>query len=270
MSLQVTNLRRTFVSAESSKPCVVLSGFCLHVEVGEFLVLAGPSGVGKSTLLRLLAGLDCPEEGSIKIDVANREEPFTSGPIGQTLTQAATLVFQQYEKSLLPWQRIDAALRWGLAKESPSFTDVATPVLEAIGFQHEWRERWPSQLSGGQCQKIVVARALVNQPHVLLMDEPFGSLDAYSRYDLERHLLNVKKQRPSLIVVLATHDLEEAVFLADRVLVLGGKPVREIGQVLVKQPLSERNEAWKESETFARYRKQVRELVDLAAAQMPR
>ena len=131
-----------------------------------------------------------------------------------------------------------------------------------MDWKAEWEEALPSQLSGGQKQKVAVARALMNKPKLLLMDEPFGSLDACARYDLEKHLLKQVSERPDLTVVLATHDLEEAVFLGQRIIVLGATPVRILGEVRVTKPLAERTDAFKEAAEFGELRRSVRILLE--------
>lgn len=241
---------------------VVYDKFSLDIPAGQIAVLVGKSGVGKTTLLKMIGGLAYPDEGEIRFTTnGSAARNFYCGPDAQNMTSIATLVFQDFEKSLLPWQTVERALRWGYVGTDGDYPTTLTPIRAAIGLDPKLNGRFPSQLSGGQKQKVAVARALINKPELLLMDEPFGSLDAEARYDLEEHLLAEKREKPDLTVVFATHDLEEAIFLGERVLVLGGSPVGLVGEVAVTKPLAARTAAFKEEAEFGELRRQVRVLL---------
>ena len=201
----------------------VLSRISLDVAPGRILAIVGGSGCGKSTLLRLASGLDVPSAGAISIDGRAVLEP----------REEIGLVFQ--DPRLLPWLTVRGNIGFGLAHlpaaEREARVDAA---LERVGLGAR-AEAWPRQLSGGQAQRAALARALVAQPKVLLLDEPFSALDAITRADLQDHLLELwADQRPTLVLV--THDVEEAVHLADEVLVLSARPGRIAARVAVNLP----------------------------------
>jgi sulfonate transport system ATP-binding protein len=181
----------------------VLRGLDLTIEAGEFVVVVGRSGGGKSTLLRLIAGLERPSAGAIAID----GQPV-AGP-----QRAARLMFQ--DARLLPWQRVIGNV--GIAR-GPDWRRHALDALDAVGLADRAGD-WPRILSGGQRQRVALARALVSRPSVLLLDEPFGALDALTRVEMHRLLASLWRDH-GFTAVLITHDVAEAVALADRVLVL--------------------------------------------------
>ena len=193
---------------------LVLRDFSLTVEQGTFAVIVGPSGVGKSTLLRVVAGLLPPTAGTARIT-------GTPGP-GR---RAYGFVFQ--DARLLPWRRVLANVELGMEGLGIGKSDIRRRAEEALALVGltSYGNRWPFELSGGQRQRVGIARALAVDPDVLLMDEPFGALDAITRTMLQDELVRIwEKNRKTVLFV--THDLDEATYLADRVLVLGGKPGR--------------------------------------------
>jgi sulfonate transport system ATP-binding protein len=192
---------RTVSKAYGSRE--VLKSLDLTIDPGEFVVIVGRSGGGKSTLLRLIAGLDRPNVGAIDIN----RQPI-SGP------QAATRVMFQ-EPRLLPWQSVVGNV--GLAR-GPRWRERALEALDAVGLANR-ADDWPRILSGGQRQRVALARALASQPSILLLDEPFGALDALTRNEMHRLLENIWREH-GFTAVLITHDVAEAIALADRVLVL--------------------------------------------------
>ncbi|MEU4625071.1 ABC transporter ATP-binding protein [Actinoplanes sp. NPDC023801] len=203
LTVRVTGLRRTFGDT------VVLDGADLTVGRGEVVALLGGSGSGKSTLLRALAGLDPDATGSIEV-------PDHYG-----------VVFQEHR--LLPWKRVAGNVALGLTGG-----DVRARAVEAlteVGLGDRG-DAWPAELSGGQAQRVAVARALVREPELLLLDEPFGALDALTRLRMQQ-LLERLRQRHGFAALLVTHDVDEALLLADRALILeGGRIAEEIPVVL--------------------------------------
>lgn len=181
----------------------VLGNFNLEVPAGRFLAVVGRSGGGKSTLMRLIAGLDAPTSGRVEIGGRNVER----------LHPSVRLLFQ--EARLVPWQSVIENV--GIAR-GPGWRDAARNVLADVGLEGR-EEDWPSVLSGGQRQRVALARALVSRPQILLLDEPFGALDALTRIEMHRLLEHIWSER-SFTTVLITHDVAEAVALADRVVVL--------------------------------------------------
>jgi sulfonate transport system ATP-binding protein len=190
-----------------------LDGISLEVGVGEILVIIGGSGCGKSTLLRAIGGLDPPTQGRVVLN-------------GQTITaphEKIGVIFQ--EPRLLPWLRVADNVGFGLdhLPKAERNARVATAV-ERVGLADKARG-WPRELSGGQAQRVAIIRALVPRPEVLLLDEPFSALDAFTRADLQDHLLHLwADSKPTLVMV--THDVEEAIVLADRIMVMRPHPGR--------------------------------------------
>jgi sulfonate transport system ATP-binding protein len=190
-----------------------LDGISLKVAPGEILVVIGGSGCGKSTMLRAISGLDTPSQGRVVLD----------GTVISAPHEKIGIIFQ--EPRLLPWLRVADNVGFGLA-DGPK-TERKTRVaraLDRVGLT-EKASVWPRELSGGQAQRVAIVRALVPQPEVLLLDEPFSALDAFTRADLQDHLLDLWADlKPTLIIV--THDVEEAIVLADRIMVMRPRPGR--------------------------------------------
>ena len=196
------------VSKRFATGLLAVSGVDLAVAASEIVAVIGPSGCGKSTVLRLIAGLDSPTSGIVRV-----AEQRVEGP-----SRSVGVVFQ--EPRLMPWLTVRRNVSFGLHGE-----DTTRPVAEAlarVGLE-DFADALPKELSGGMAQRTAIARALVTKPPVLLLDEPFSSLDAFTRIDLQEHLLEVWGwYRPTMFLV--THDIDEALVLADRVVVFGGQP----------------------------------------------
>ncbi len=206
-------LRIEHLGKQFGPQVVALHDVSLRVGPGEIVALVGASGCGKSTLLRIAAGLEAPGTGRVLIDGA----PVT-GP-----HPAVGFIFQ--ELRLLPWLTVRQNVEFGLADlPAPERAARGAAALARVGLA-DFAEAWPRQLSGGMAQRAAIARALVAQPGVLLLDEPFSALDPFTKMDLQDHLLSIwADDRPTLVLV--THDLEEALVLADRVVVLRSRPGR--------------------------------------------
>jgi len=200
-----------------------LDGISLTVSPGEILVVIGGSGSGKSTMLRAISGLDTPSQGRVVLD-------------GMTITaphEQIGIIFQ--EPRLLPWLRVADNVGFGL-EQCPTAERNArvARALERVGLTDKARV-WPRELSGGQAQRVAILRALVPRPQVLLLDEPFSALDAFTRADLQDHLLDLwADSKPTLIVV--THDVEEAIVLADRIMVMRPHPGRVYEEIACDLP----------------------------------
>lgn len=195
------------------------------IEPGEFVCILGPSGCGKSTLLGALAGHLQPSGGSLRVD-----GQAVSGP-----SPERGMVFQHH--TLLPWRSVLDNVAFGLKMQGLGKSErrsQAAEFLRLVGLQ-DFAERWPNQLSGGMQQRAEIARVLINRPRLLLMDEPFGALDAQTRSRMQELLLDIW-ERIRTTVVFVTHDIDEALFLADRILVMSPRPGRFIEDLRLDFP----------------------------------
>jgi NitT/TauT family transport system ATP-binding protein len=217
-----------------------------EVAAGEFVCIVGPSGCGKTTLLKCASGLLEPSGGLVKLEGA----PVTGPP------ETMALVFQEYSRSLFPWMTVRQNVEFPLRRrKGADRTNAVEQALASVGLAGAI-DRYPWQLSGGMQQRVAIARALAYQPRILLMDEPFASVDAQTRADLEDLVLEVRNQY-EITIVFVTHDIDEAVYLSDRIIVLTPAPteVRELLEVGLPRPRDQ--VATKELPEFARLRAHV-------------
>jgi len=224
----------------------------LDVASGEFVCVIGPSGSGKTTLLRLASGLTLPTSGRISVG-------------GRTVTgpdRSTAVVFQDYTRALLPWR--DAIGNVALAMEGTGISRHEARVwiadlLKRVGLSgHE--DKYPQQLSGGMQQRLQIARCLAQEPSVLLMDEPFGALDALTRQSLQDEILRLVAERRTTVIFI-THDLEEAIYLGDRVVLLHANPGRIARTVDVTMAKPRDQLATREHPEFVRLRRELYDLV---------
>ncbi|WP_035142836.1 ABC transporter ATP-binding protein [Schnuerera ultunensis] len=224
--LRAENLSKEFRS-EKGNIVHALDKTTINIYENDFVCIVGPSGCGKSTLLRIIAGLETATTG--KVFYNGEELKGTCGDIG--------MVFQQY--SLLPWKTVEDNITLGLEfkkKSKKVKKEVAQRYLEMIDME-EFRNAYPFELSGGMQQRVAIARALANDPKVILMDEPFGALDAHTRILMQRELLHIwEKNRKTILFI--THSVDEAIYLADKIMVMSKRPgkIKEIINVEMARP----------------------------------
>jgi NitT/TauT family transport system ATP-binding protein len=209
--LELRNITKTFKTEEGE--LTALESINLAINPSEFLCIIGPSGCGKSTLLRLIAGLDDPSSGEILLDGKELRGPSLD----------RGMVFQEY--SLFPWRTVLKNVTFGLEIQGIDKQEqykIAKEYIELVGLKG-FEKRYPYELSGGMKQRVAIARALATEPAILLMDEPFGSVDAQTRNILQEELLEIWK-RTKKTILFVTHSVDEAVYLADRVAVVSSRP----------------------------------------------
>lgn len=223
--LVIENVSRIFPAVRGGTPTRALEPTNLSVADNDFVTILGPSGCGKSTLLRMVAGLDTPTTGRILLD-------------GKAITGPGAdrgMVFQSY--TLFPWLTVSENISFGLRERGVSQrerNDIAKQWLEKVELT-SFANHFPKQLSGGMQQRTAIARALANDPKILLLDEPFGALDNQTRALMQELLLGIW-ERERKTVIFVTHDIEEAVFLASRVVVMSARPGRIKADVAVDLP----------------------------------
>lgn len=249
--LSVRSLRKAYNVGRPNEK-LAIDDVSFDVAKGEFVCVVGPSGAGKTTMLRCLSGLLSPTTGEVRFE----------GTKLQSVPDRLSVVFQDYSRSLFPWltvaRNVAVPLKVAGVPKKDREPRIAE-VLHAVGLG-DIGKSYPWQLSGGMQQRVAIARALAHHPDMLLMDEPFASVDAQTRFDLEDLILRVRREL-DITVVLVTHDIDEAVYLADRIVVLSGAPSRvaEIVDVPLGRP---RNQlTTRSSETFGQLRSRLMQLV---------
>ncbi|WP_199249587.1 ABC transporter ATP-binding protein [[Phormidium] sp. ETS-05] len=247
MNLEVCGLGKAFT--KKGKLFQVIQDINLFVENREFVCVVGASGSGKSTLLRLIAGLDFPTAGAVLVD-----GHLVCGPGSDR-----GLVFQNY--SLYPWMTVADNVGFGLKLQG--FTEAER--LQRVGYYLEvvglakFASAFPKSLSGGMQQRVAIARALASRPKILLMDEPFGALDLFTKESMQEFLLQLWQQTGTTILMI-THDIEEAVFLAQRIYILSANPGTIAGEIRISLPQN-REFSLKKSRHFLKFKNQVSELI---------
>jgi ABC-type nitrate/sulfonate/bicarbonate transport system ATPase subunit len=224
-SLTIENVSRVFPGVHGGAPTRALEPTSLSVAPNDFITILGPSGCGKSTLLRIVAGLDTPTAGRVLLD-------------GRAVTGPGAdrgMVFQSY--TLFPWLSVAENIAFGLKERGAPEAErraVVESYIDKVGLRG-FERHWPKQLSGGMQQRTAIARALANDPEILLLDEPFGALDNQTRALMQELLLGIW-ERERKTVLFVTHDIEEAIFMASRVLVMSARPGRVKADIRVDLP----------------------------------
>jgi NitT/TauT family transport system ATP-binding protein len=238
--LHVEHLKKDYGEVEA------IGDVSFDVAAGELVCIVGPSGCGKTTLLKCASGLLEPTAGEVTL-----EGRRVDGPPG-----TMALVFQEYSRSLFPWMSVRQNVAFPLRrKKPPDAPRLVEQALHSVGLDGAL-DRYPWQLSGGMQQRVAIARALAYQPRILLMDEPFASVDAQTRADLEDLVLEVRRQY-EITIVFVTHDIDESVYLSDRVVVLTPAPTRVQEELEVPLPHPRDQVETKELPEFARLRAHV-------------
>lgn len=245
--LTVKDLHHAYASGQ-----VVTQSISFEVRAGEIVSIVGPSGCGKTTLLKCLAGLLTPTAGDIRFQ----------GEAIRGVPQGFAMVFQEYGRSLLPWATVNDNVELPLKYRPITAGERrirVTQSLEAVGLAGAG-DRYPWQLSGGMQQRVAIARAIAYQPQLLLMDEPFASVDAQTRADLEDLVATVRDQFQITIVVV-THDIDEAVYLSDRIVVLSKSPSTVLDVVATELPRPRDQIATKAQPQFVSIRSRIARLI---------
>jgi len=242
----ISDLGISFSTHKTSRE--IFTQINVKVSSGEFVSICGLSGVGKSTFLRLIAGLITPTQGSVVVD----------GQIIKAPSQSMSFVSQDYSRSLFPWLSISKNVGLpfrGKGLEKSDIQERIEKALTDVGLI-EFAHSYPWQLSGGMQQRVAIARALVTRPQLLLLDEPFASVDAHTRFDLEDLVLDLAHEI-NATVIMVTHDIDEATYMSDKVLVLTGSPARFTSEVAIKLPTPRTQSVTRSHPDFLRIRDEL-------------
>ncbi len=247
-NISIQNVRKEFVNQDSSQENIIaLNDFTLDIQPGTFVSLIGPSGCGKSTLLRLISGLERPSSGSIVLDGKEISKPGSD----------RGFAFQG--SNLFPWLTVEQNIAFGL-KARHIYKDNKKDVqdfIDLIGLKG-FEKSYPHQLSGGMNQRASLARALVGHPKVLLLDEPLGALDAFTRMNLQDEILEIW-QNHNMTMIMVTHDVDEAIYMSDKVVVMSARPSKVEAVIDIELP---RPRA-RAQDTFQVYRSQILNILNL-------
>ena len=246
--IEIDHVRKEFENADAARGNVlVLNDFTLDIPPGSFLSLIGPSGCGKSTLLRLIGGLDRPTAGKLYLD-------------GKEITKPGhDRGFAFQGSDLFPWLNVENNIAFGLKARRTYKTNKADvqEYIDLVGLTG-FEKSYPHQLSGGMNQRAALARSLVGHPSVLLLDEPLGALDAFTRMNLQDEILAIKEKH-NMTMIMVTHDVDEAIYMSDQVVVMRESPSRVEAVIDIDLPKSRA----RAQDTFALYRNQILNILHL-------
>ena len=241
VTLKLDNVSKSFAKIETDEVTHALTSVTTTMESGEFISMVGPSGCGKSTMLRLVAGLIKPTTGTLTVDGKEIEEP---GPDRGMMFQKATL---------FPWLTVYDIIAFSLKMQGKlkGNEDKVEKMIEVIGLQ-DFRKDYPGQLSGGMAQRVALVRSLINEPEILLLDEPLGALDAFTRMNMQDEILKIWQEKQQL-ALMVTHDVDEAIYMGTRVLVMDAHPGRVIADITIDLPFPRD----RSSREFVEYRNDI-------------
>lgn len=239
--LTLENVSKSFAKVETDEVTHALNSVDLTMHSGEFISLVGPSGCGKSTILRLIAGLITPTTGKVCVDGKEITEP----------SPERGMVFQK--PTLFPWLTVRDNIGFSLKMQGKlkGNEDKVEHMIDVIGLQ-EFREDYPGQLSGGMAQRVALVRSLINEPDILLLDEPLGALDAFTRMNMQDEILKIWQKRGQL-AIMVTHDVDEAIYMGTRVIVMDANPGRVVSDITIPEPFPRD----RSSDSFVRYRNEI-------------
>ncbi|MGM9619710.1 MAG: ABC transporter ATP-binding protein [Oscillospiraceae bacterium] len=239
--LRLESVSKSFAKIETDEVTHALDNVTASMESGEFISLVGPSGCGKSTILRLVAGLIKPTTGKVTVDGREVEGP---APDRGMMFQKATL---------FPWLTVwdNVAFSLKMQGKLKGNEEKVERMINIIGLQ-DFREDYPAQLSGGMAQRVALARSLINEPDILLLDEPLGALDAFTRMNMQDEILRIWEGKQQL-AVMVTHDVDEAIYMGTRVLVMDAHPGRVIADIKIEEPFPRD----RSSASFVAYRNDI-------------
>ena len=241
VTLKLEDVSKSFAKIETDEVTHALTSVTTTMESGEFISMVGPSGCGKSTMLRLVAGLIKPTTGKLTV---NGEEIGEPGPDRGMMFQKATL---------FPWLTVYDNIAFSLRMQGKlkGNEDKVEKMIEIIGLQN-FRQDYPGQLSGGMAQRVALVRCLINEPEVLLLDEPLGALDAFTRMNMQDEILKIWQEKQQL-ALMVTHDVDEAIYMGTRVLVMDAHPGRVIADITIDLPFPRD----RSSREFVEYRNDI-------------
>ncbi len=241
VTLKLNNVSKSFAKIENDEVTHALNKINLSLESGEFISLVGPSGCGKSTILRLVAGLIFPTTGTVTVDEKEVTEP----------SPERGMVFQK--PTLFPWLTVEKNIGFSLKIQGKlkGNEDKVKRMIEVIGLE-SFKDDYPDQLSGGMAQRVALVRSLINEPDILLLDEPLGALDAFTRMNMQDEILKIWSEKQQL-AIMVTHDVDEAIYMGTRVLVMDANPGRIVDDIKINQPYPRK----RSSEEFVEYRNRI-------------
>lgn len=241
VTLKLDNVSKSFAKIENDEVTHALNEVDLTLHSGEFVSLVGPSGCGKSTILRLIAGLIVPTTGTVSVD-------------GKPITKPSPergMVFQK--PTLFPWLTVEKNIAFSLRMQGKlkGNEDRVQRMLDVIGLE-AFKDDYPDQLSGGMAQRVALVRSLINEPDILLLDEPLGALDAFTRMNMQDEILKIWYEKKQL-AIMVTHDVDEAIYMGTRVLVMDANPGRIVEDIHIDQTYPRD----RSSASFVEYRNRI-------------